>query len=33
MLEKWEMMKGLYENNKDTIVIVLCGLLLLSWIL
>ena len=31
MLEKWEMIKNLYTNNKDSIVVVLCVLLLLSW--
>jgi hypothetical protein len=31
MLEKWEMIKNLYSTNKDSIVIGLCVLLLLSW--
>jgi len=33
MLEKWEKIKGLYETNKDYIVMTLCGILFLSWIL
>jgi hypothetical protein len=37
MLEKIkfykDMIKDLYVNNKDLIVIVLCGLLVISWML
>ena len=32
-LEKWNKVKELYEDNKNTVVIVLCGMLVLSWIL
>ena len=29
--EKIDLIKNLYSENKDYIVVVLCGLLLMSW--